>query len=111
MLKKELVFLSAIIILGFLDWLTTTIGIFFFGAAEANPLLSGLTRSSMILFSVVKLTAVMLIGFAFYKAVAVSRSATSDWHFTKRLLNGGYSLTFLALTAVVASNMMTIFRV
>jgi hypothetical protein len=64
----------------------------------------------MIVFSVVKLSAVVLIGFAFYKAAAISKSATSDWHFAKRFLYGGYSLTFLALTAVVASNMIAIFR-
>jgi hypothetical protein len=110
MLKKELVFFSAIILLGFLDWLTTVTGVLFFGAAEVNPLLSGLTRSSMLLFSVVKLSAVVLIGFAFYKAAAISKSTTNDWHFPGRLLDGGYSLTFLALTAVVANNMIAIFR-
>jgi hypothetical protein len=111
MLKKEFLLFSAIILLGFLDWLTTVTGMFFYGAAEVNPLLSGLTRSSMILFSVVKLSAVVLIGFTFYKAAAISKSGTNDWHFTKRFLYGGYSLTFFALTAVVASNMIAIFRV
>jgi len=111
MLKKELLLFSAIILVGFLDWLTTVTGLFFYGAAEANPLLSGLTKSSMILFSVVKLSAVVLIGFAFYKAAAISKSRTHDWRFTKRFLYGGYSLTFFALTAVVASNMIAIFRV
>jgi polyferredoxin len=111
MLKKEIIFFSAIILLGFLDWLTTVTGIFFYGAAEFNPLLSGLTKSSMMLFSVVKLSAVVLIGFAFYKAAAISKSRTNDWRFTKRFLYGGYSLTFLVLTAVVASNMIAIFRI
>ena len=111
MLKKELLLFSAIILLGFLDWLTTATGILLFGAAEANPLLSGLTKSSILLFSVVKLSAVVLIGFAFYKATVISKSRTNDWHFTRRFLYAGYSLTFLALTAVVASNMIAIFRV
>jgi hypothetical protein len=110
MLKKELVFFSAIITVGFLDWLTTVTGVLFTGATEVNPLLSGLTRSSMLLFSLVKLSAVVLIGFAFYKAAAISTRLTSDWHFTKRFLDGGYSLTFLAITAIVANNMITIFR-
>jgi hypothetical protein len=111
MLKKELLLFSAVILLGFLDWLTTVTGLFFYGAAEANPLLAGLTRSGIILFSVVKLSAVLLIGFAFYKATAISKSGTNDWHLTKGFLYGGYSLTFLALTAVVASNMIAILRV
>jgi len=111
MLKKELLLFSAIILLGVLDWLTTVTGLFFYGAAEVNPLLSGLTKSSMILFSVVKLSAVILIGFAFYKAIVIGNSKTNDRHFTKRFLYGGYVLTFLVLTTVVTSNMIAIFRV
>ncbi len=110
MLKKKLFFFSAIITVGVIDWLTTVTGVLFFGATEVNPLLSGLTQSSMLLFSIVKLSAVVLVGFAFYKAAAISTRSTSDWHFAKRFLDGGYSLTFLALTAVVANNMITIFR-
>ena len=111
LIKKELVSFLAIIILGFLDWMTTVAGILFFGATEVNPLLSGLTQSSMLLFSVVKLSAIVIVGFAFYKAGAISKSTPSDGHFTKRFLNGGYSLTFFALTTVVAGNMIAIFRV
>ncbi len=111
MQNKERLFFSAIIIVGFLDWLSTVSGILFFGATEVNPLLFGLTRSSMILFSLVKLSAVILIGFTFYKAAAISESATNNWHFTKKFLYGGYSLTLLALAAVVTSNITTIFRV
>jgi hypothetical protein len=111
MLKKELIFLSAIILLGVLDYLTTVTGLFFFGASEVNPLLSGLIKSSMLLFSIAKLSAVALVGLAFYKAVAICESRTNDWKFTKRFLYGGYSLTFLTLTAIVANNAITIFRV
>ena len=110
MLKKELLLFSVIILLGFLDWLTTVTGLFFLGATEVNPLLSGLTKSSMILFSVVKLSAVLLIGFAFYKAAAISKSRTNDSVFATRFLYGGYSLTFLMLTVVVTSNMIVVFR-
>ena len=107
--RKELLFFSAITLMGFLDWLTTVTGIVFFGATEVNPLLSGVARSSIVLFSTVKLAAVVLAGFAFYKAVALSRPAAKDWHFTNRFLNGGCSLTVLVLTAVVANNMIAVF--
>jgi hypothetical protein len=110
MLKKELLFLPAIILMGVLDWLTTVTAILFFGATETNPLFSGLTRSSMIIFSVVKLSAVILVGFTFYIAAAISRSTINHRHLTERLLNGGYSLTFLTLTVLVANNMIAVFR-
>jgi len=108
--RKELIFFSAIMLMGFLDWLTTVSGVLFFGAAEVNPLVSGLTRSSMLLFSAAKLTAVVLAGFAFYKAAALSRPGANGWHFTNRFLNGGCSLTVLALTALVVNNMIVICR-
>ncbi len=111
MRKKELVFFSAIVLMGFIDWLTTVTGVLFFGATEVNPILSGLTRSSMILFSAVKLSAVVLVGFAFYSATVISKPHANDWRLTKRFLYGGYLLTFLMLIAVVSSNMVTIFRI
>ena len=110
MLRKEIIFFFAIILIGFLDWLTTVTGVIFFGATEINPILSGLTGSSMIIFSVVKLSAVALAGVAFYKAAELSKPQTSDWHFTRKFVNGGVSLMFLALTIVVASNILTIFK-
>jgi hypothetical protein len=108
--KKELLFFFAIILMGTIDWLTTVTGVLFFGATEVNPLLSGLTRSNMMLFSAVKLSAVVFAGFAFYKAIAISRPKANDWRFTHRFLNGGYSLTFIALTAVVTNNIIAIAR-
>ena len=56
------------------------------------------------------IAAVVLAGFAFYKAAALSRPAANDWHFTNRFLNGGCSLTVLALTALVANNLIVICR-
>lgn len=108
--KKELLFFSAIMIMGFLDWLTTVTGVLFFGATEVNPLLSGITKSSMVLFSAVKLSAVVLAGFVFYKAAVISTTPSTNWHFATRFVDGGYSLTLLALTAVVVNNLITVFK-
>jgi hypothetical protein len=106
MFKKELLFLSGIIILGLLDWLTTVIGVLFFGGTEINPLLSGLTRSSMVLFSAAKIAAVVLGGILFYKAIAISKltQTTEGWNFTGRFLDGGCMLTLLILVGTVANN-------
>lgn len=109
-MKKELLLLSAIIVLGCLDWLTTVTGVVYFGATEVNPLLSGLTTSSMVLFSAVKLSTVAIVGLAFYKATAINKSEASNWQFGTKFLTGGYSLTFLVLTIVVVNNIATVFR-
>jgi hypothetical protein len=65
----------------------------------------------MILFSAVKLSAVVFIGLAFYTASAISKSQTNGWCLTKRFLYGGYSLTLLMLTAIVSTNLITLFRI
>jgi hypothetical protein len=106
--KKEHLYFIAVILIGFLDWLTTITGILFYGATEVNPLLSGLSQSSLLLFSVVKFAGIVSAGFFFSKAVALSRPMAADWRFTGRFLDGGYSLTLLMLTAVVINNVIAI---
>ena len=94
-MKKELVFSSTMIAVG---------------AAEANPILTGLTTSSLLLFSMVKLSVVVIAGLTFSKAVSVSESTTCSSNFTKGFLYGGYSLTVLTLLAIVSSNIFVLFR-
>ena len=104
--KKDLFFIT-IVIVGFLDWFTTEIGVLFYGANELNPVLSGLT-SSMVLFSVVKLSAVVITGLAFYKAANIA-SSDSNPGLTGRFLDGGYLLTFVVLAMVVSNNLIAVF--
>ena len=108
MLKREPMFFTAFIILGVADWLTTASGILFFGATEANPLLSGLTTSSMLVFSIIKLSAVAVIGFTFYLATAISKSGSAGRLFQKKFLYGAYLLTVSALSIVVANNVLSL---
>ena len=110
MQNKEPMFFSAIIVLGVMDWLTTTTGVLFFGATEVNPVLSGLTKSSMLIFSAVKLIAVGVIGLVFYEASTISKPKLDGWHFPKKFLYGGYLLTVLALSVVVTNNMLSLMR-
>jgi hypothetical protein len=103
MIKKSWLFFFALVLVGFLDWLTTVFGVAFFGASENNPLLVGLVSSNMMLFSAVKLFAVVAGGLAFYKAVRLSTDFNQG--FTKRFLDISFSLTFLALAIVVINNL------
>jgi hypothetical protein len=103
--KKDLFFIT-IVMVGFLDWLTTEVGLVFCGATEVNPILAGLT-SSAVVFSVVKLSVVVCTGLAFYKAASFA-SADPSMGSTKRFLDGGYLMTFLALSVVVSNNILAI---
>ena len=108
---KALMVLAIVFVLGYLDWLTTVIGLLFCGGTELNPVLSGLTKSSMLIFSATKLVAVALAGFAAYKAVDITIHAKNTWRLTSKFVNGGISLIVLMLMVVVANNMMVVFKI
>jgi hypothetical protein len=106
MIKKSWLFFSALVLVGFLDWLTTVVGVSFFGASETNPLLINIVTSSIVLFSVVKLFAVVAGGLAFYKAVGLTTNLNRG--LTKKFLDISYSLTFLAISVVVFNNFISL---
>jgi hypothetical protein len=101
------VFLAAIFVLGYLDWLTTVAGLLS-GGVELNPLLAGLTSSSILVFSTTKLSAVALAGFAAYKAANIAKHAKDNWLLASKLVNCGVLLTVLALCVVVTNNVMVV---
>src|SRR3990170_7498498 len=58
----------AFILIGSIDWLTTIIGISYFGAVESNPFMADMTRTSLVTFTAVKLTTTVLVALLFYNA-------------------------------------------
>lgn len=111
MVKREVLFCTTLVLIGTIDWLTTIVGVVFFGATETNPLLAGLTQSNLFIFSTVKLLAVALAGLVFYKAETKAKITNKVPPFAKNLLNSGYVISLFTLTAVVANNITTIARV
>ena len=108
---KALMVLAIVFVLGYLDWLTTVIGLLFCGGTELNPVMSGLTKSSILVFSATKLAVVAFTGFAAYKAVDITIHAKNNWRLTSKFVNGGISLIVLMLMVVVANNMMVVFKI
>jgi hypothetical protein len=94
--------------MGTLDWVTTVTGTLWFGAVEINPLFAGLTQTNILLFSVVKLAAVVITGFLFYKADKIVEMVKSNSHLGKRVLESGYAITLVALTIAVTNNIITV---
>jgi hypothetical protein len=111
MVKKEVLFCTTLILIGTVDWLTTIIGVVFFGATETNPLLAGLTQSNMLIFSAVKLSAVILTGLVFYKAETKTKISNQVSPFAKNLLTSGYVISLFTLTALVANNVTAIAKI
>ncbi len=111
MVKREVLFCTTLILIGTLDWLTTLVGIVFFGATETNPLIAGLTQSNMLIFSAVKLSAVTLTGLLFYKAETKAKIANQLSPFAKKFLLSGYGICMVTLSVVVLNNFSAIVKV
>jgi hypothetical protein len=104
-LKSELVWGVFIVLMGVLDWMTTILGVFYFGATEANPLIAGVAQKSVPVFSVIKLSAVLIVGFLFYNAKKRLKN-TSTTLVARSFLSSGYLLSLMALTIVVSNNVI-----
>jgi len=94
--------------MGFLDWLTTLLGVLYFGAVEVNPLFAGIINSNILVFSGIKLSTAVLIGFLFYKGYAIGRMPGINAHLGKLFLYSGYFASLVALTVVVANNIIAV---
>lgn len=111
MVKKEVLFCTTLILIGALDWLTTIVGVVFFGANETNPLLAGLTQTNMLLFSALKLSAITITGLVFYKAETKAKLASKISPFAKKFLASGYAICLLTLSVVVVNNFSVIVKI
>ena len=108
MFKKELLFCFALILMGAIDWVTTVTGTICFGAVEINPLFAEITKTNILLFSVIKLATVVLTGLLFYKADTIVKMAKSSSHSAKRALYSGYVLSLTMFTVAVTNNIITV---
>jgi len=105
--KKETLFFATLLLLGVLDWLTTIIGVFFFGATEQNPLIANFAQTNLIFFSVLKLTAIISVAICFFKATKISQG-NINWGGTIGILNIGYLMTATVLVTVVSNNLIAL---
>ena len=108
--KKEIIFLSSIVLLGSADLFTTVLGVAFFGAAEVNPLLSGLMQTSIPFFIGLKAAAVILSGFAFYAGAKTVAQSFNRSGMGIRFIEFGYFVSVIFLTIVVTNNVIVILR-
>jgi hypothetical protein len=98
-----------LILIGFLDLATTVVGVVFFGAAEVNPLFSGLTQTNMLIFIGIKSSTILLIGVLFYKGASVAEMSFGSSSLGMRFLEVGYLASLTLLTLIVTNNILTIF--
>jgi hypothetical protein len=96
-----------VVLIGFLDLATTIVGIIL-GAAEVNPLFSGLTQTNMALFIGIKSSTILLTGFIFYKGASVAERSVGNSSLGVRFLKIGYLASLIFLLLVVMNNLIAI---
>lgn len=102
------------VLMGSMDWLTTIIGIVYFGAVEGNPFLAEITRTSLPAFTAIKLSTTIIVGLLFYKAektlLRTQDKKSRSFRFTHIMLRGAYVAATMFLLVAVLNNLIVVAR-
>jgi hypothetical protein len=105
---------SALIMAGSMDWLTTVVGLNYFGAVEANPLISGIAHQNLLAFTAVKLLTTIVVGLIFYQAdkclLRSSDKTTKSFKWTRLTLKMAYIGATAMLIIAVLNNVSVLFQ-
>jgi hypothetical protein len=100
--------------MGSMDWLTTIIGIVYFGAVEGNPFLADITRTSLPTFTAIKLSTTIIVGLLFYKAEKTLQRTqdknTQSFRCTRIVLRVAYIIATVILLVAVLNNLIVVVK-
>ena len=98
--------------MGSLDWLTTVVGIAYFGAVESNPFMAGFAQTNLPAFTAIKLGTAFFVGILFYMANKTlnqtENKASKNYVRMNYLLKGAYLASALFLAIVVLNNVFAV---
>jgi hypothetical protein len=114
MLRVQAISSLSLILMGSMDWLTTIIGIAYFGAVEVNPFIADITGTSLPAFTALKLSATVIVGLLFYTAekmlLRTHDKSTSSFQSTRFILKGAYITTMALLLVAVLNNLTVVLQ-
>jgi hypothetical protein len=114
MLRTRAVPSLALVLVGSMDWLTTVIGIVYFGAVEGNPFLADIARTSLPVFTAIKLSTTIIIGFLFYNAdkmlLRTQDKETRSFKCARIVLQIAYIIAMVFLVAAVLNNLFFVVK-
>jgi len=100
------------VLMGSMDWLTTIIGIVYFGAVEGNPFLAEITRTSLPAFTAIKLSTTIIVALLFYKAektlLTTQDKNSSSFQWARITLRGVYIVATVFLLIAVLNNLIVV---
>jgi hypothetical protein len=102
----------ALVFMGSIDWLTTIIGIVYFGAVEVNPFFADITRTNLVAFTAIKLTTTIFVGLLYYlgeRMLQRLKDKNSKSFLCARItLRGGYVITTAVLLITILNNLIVV---
>jgi hypothetical protein len=95
--------------MGTMDCVTTVLGVSFFGATEANPILVGVVNSNTAIFTILKLTATFCIaGTYIFAKRTLDRTVnqnTPSYRYSNLFVKAAYAGIVLFMLAVLINNL------
>jgi hypothetical protein len=112
MLRIRAVPSLTLVLAGSMDWLTTVIGIVYFGAIESNPFIAGIAGASLPAFTVIKLSATMFMGLLFYEGerllLGTQGKNSRAFQCTRIMLRGACIAATVFLLIAVVNNLIVV---
>ena len=100
--------------MGSMDWLTTIVGIVYFGAVEYNPFFADITRTNLAAFTAIKLAATIFVGLVFYLAdktlLRTQDKNSRSFLFARVTLRSAYMVATGLLLFAVLNNLIVVVR-
>lgn len=101
---------SALIMAGSMDWLTTVVGLNYFGAVEANPFIAAIAHQNLLAFTAIKLLTTFFVGLIFYQAdkclLKTEDKTTKSFRWTRLTLKMAYYGATAMLLVAVLNNLL-----
>jgi len=102
----------SLFLMGSMDWLTTIIGIIYFGAVEGNPFLANVVSTSLPAFTAIKLSTTIIIAFLFHKAdkmlLKTQDKTTRSFRYARLILRGTYIIATALLLFAILNNLLVV---
>jgi hypothetical protein len=102
-------------LMGYMDWLTTIIGIFYFGAVEVNPFFTDITKTNLTEFTIIKLAITTFVVLLYYlgERMLVRLKDTKGQSFVcaRLILRIGYLVITVILLSAIVNNIIVIGKI
>jgi membrane protein DedA with SNARE-associated domain len=114
MQRTEVILSFSLILMGFIDCLTTVIGVLYSGAKELNPIMAGMASTNIGAFLTVKIAATILIASTYILATRTltktQDKASRSFKYSHKMVKLAYFGIMAFMFLVVANNLLILLK-